>query len=58
MEATKELLGELLLAPQGVLAKTMTFEVLVAILNKYKYVTSPSVKNMLLFLGTYKDLAS
>jgi hypothetical protein len=45
MEATKELLGELLLAPQGVPAKTMTFEELVLVLDKYKYMTSSSVKN-------------
>jgi hypothetical protein len=46
MEATKELLRELLLAPQGVPAKTMTFEELVPVLDKYKYMTSPSVKNI------------
>jgi hypothetical protein len=45
MEATKELLGELLVAPQGVPAKTLTFEELVPILDKYKYITLPSVKN-------------
>jgi hypothetical protein len=45
MEATKELLGELLLAPQGVSAKTMTFEELVPVLDKCKYMTSPSMKN-------------
>jgi hypothetical protein len=45
MEATKELLGELLLAPQGVPAKTMTFEELVLVLDKCKYMMSPSVKN-------------
>jgi hypothetical protein len=46
MEATKELLGELLVAPQGVPAKTLTFEELVPILDKYKYITLPSVKNI------------
>jgi hypothetical protein len=45
MEATKELLGELLFAPQRLLAKTMTFEELVPVLDKCKYMTSPSVKN-------------
>jgi hypothetical protein len=45
MEATKELLGELLLAPQGVPAKTLTFEELVPVLDKYKYLTLPSIKN-------------
>jgi hypothetical protein len=45
MEATKELLGELLLAPQRVLVKIFTFEELVPVLDKCKYMTSPSVKN-------------
>jgi hypothetical protein len=45
MEATKELLGELLLAPQGVPTKTFTFEELVPVLDKCKYMTSPSIKN-------------
>jgi hypothetical protein len=45
MEATKELLEELLLVPQGVPAKTMTFEDLVPILDKCKYMMSLSVKN-------------
>ena len=49
MEATKELLGELLLAPQEVPAKTMTFEELVPILDKCKYMTSLSVKNVTKF---------
>jgi hypothetical protein len=44
MEATKELLEELLLAPQGVPAKTLTFEELVPVLDKCKYMTSPSIK--------------
>jgi hypothetical protein len=41
----QELLGKLLLAPQGVPAKTMTFEELVPVLDKCKYMTSSSVKN-------------
>jgi hypothetical protein len=45
MQATKEFLEELLLAPQGVPAKTLTFEELVLVLIKYKYMTLPSVKN-------------
>jgi hypothetical protein len=45
MEATKELLGELLLPPQGVPAKTMTFEELVPVLDKCKYMMFPSIKN-------------
>jgi hypothetical protein len=49
MEATKELLEELILAPQGTAigasGKTLTFEELVPVLDKCKYMTSPSVKN-------------
>jgi hypothetical protein len=45
MEVTKELLGELLLAPQGVMVKTFIFEELVQVLNKCKYMTSLSNKN-------------
>jgi hypothetical protein len=45
MEATKELLGELLMAPQGVPAKTFTFEELEPVLDKCKYMTLPSIKN-------------
>jgi hypothetical protein len=45
MEATKELVGELLLRPEGIPAKTFTFEELVPILDKYKYMSSPSIKN-------------
>jgi hypothetical protein len=41
MEATKELVGELLLRPEGASAKTFTFEELVPILDK----CSPSIKN-------------
>ena len=45
MQATKELLRELLLAPQGMPVKTWTFKELVLVLVKYKYMTLPSVKN-------------
>jgi hypothetical protein len=45
MEATKELLGELLLRPEGVPAKTFTFEELVPVLDKCRYMNSPSIKN-------------
>jgi hypothetical protein len=45
MEATKELVKELLLRPEGALGKTFTFEELVPILDKYKYMSSPSIKN-------------
>jgi hypothetical protein len=42
MEETKELVKELLLGPQGVSAKTFTIEELVPVLNKCKYMSSPS----------------
>jgi hypothetical protein len=45
MEATKELVGELLLRPEGAPAKTFTFEELVPVLDKCKYMSSPSIKN-------------
>jgi hypothetical protein len=45
MEATKEFLGELLLRPEGALAKTFTFEELVPVLDKCRYMSSPSIKN-------------
>jgi hypothetical protein len=45
MEATKKLLGELLLRPEGRPAKTFTFEELVPVLDKCRYMSSPSIKN-------------
>jgi hypothetical protein len=45
MEATKELVGELLLRPEGAPAKTFTFEELVPVLDKYRYMSLPSIKN-------------
>jgi hypothetical protein len=45
MEATKELVGELLLRLDGAPAKTFTFEELVPILDKCRYMSSPSIKN-------------
>ena len=45
MEDTKELLEELLLAPHRVPVKIMIFEELVPVLDKYKYMMSPSVRN-------------
>jgi hypothetical protein len=45
MEATKELVGELLLRPEGVPAKTFTFKELVPVLDKCRYMSSPSIKN-------------
>jgi hypothetical protein len=45
MEATKELVGELLLRPEGAPTKTFTFEELVPVLDKCKYMSLPSIKN-------------
>jgi hypothetical protein len=45
MEATKELVEALQLRPEGALAKTFTFEELVPVLDKCKYMSSPSIKN-------------
>jgi hypothetical protein len=45
MEATKELVEELLLRPEGAPAKTFTFEELVPILDKCRYMSSPNIKN-------------
>jgi hypothetical protein len=45
MEATKELVGELLLRPEGAPTKTFTFEELVPVLEKCKYMSLPSIKN-------------
>jgi hypothetical protein len=45
MEATKELVEALQLRPEGALAKTFTFEELVPVLDKCKYLSSPSIKN-------------
>jgi hypothetical protein len=45
MEATKELVGELLLRQEGAPAKTFTFEELVPVLDKCRYMSSPSIKN-------------
>ena len=45
MEARKELVGELLLGPQSMLAKTFTFDELVSVLEKCKYMSSLSIWN-------------
>jgi hypothetical protein len=45
IEATKELVEELLLRPKGTPAKTFTFEELVPVLDKCKYISLPSIKN-------------
>ena len=45
MDATKELLGDLLLCPDGELPKTLDFLELVPVLDKCKYFSSPSIRN-------------
>ena len=45
MEATKELLEGLLLCPDGDQPKTLEFLELVPVLDKCKYLSSPSVRN-------------
>jgi hypothetical protein len=45
MEAMKELVGDLLLRLEGAPLKTFTFEELVSVLDKCKYMSSPSIKS-------------
>jgi hypothetical protein len=45
MEASKELVGELLIDPEGAPVRKFDLEELVPILEKYKYMSSPSIKN-------------
>ena len=45
MEATKELLGEFLLRPEGDSSKVMDFTDLVPVLYKCKFITSPNIRN-------------
>ena len=45
IEATKELVEELLLRPKDVSSKTFTFEELVPVLEKCRYMSLPSIKN-------------
>ena len=45
MEATKELLGEFILRPEGDSSRVMDFNDLVPVLDKYKYITSPNILN-------------
>jgi hypothetical protein len=58
MEATKELVGELLLRPEGAPAKTFTFEELVPVLDKCRYMSSQALRMMSLHSGTYGDMGS
>jgi hypothetical protein len=45
MEASKELVGELLINPDGALVRKYDLEELVPVLEKCKYMSSPSIKN-------------
>jgi hypothetical protein len=45
MEASKELVGELLINPDGAPVRKYDLEELVPVLEKCKYMSSPSVKN-------------
>jgi hypothetical protein len=45
MEASKELVGELLVNPKGALVRKYDLEELVLVLEKCKYMSSPSIKN-------------
>jgi hypothetical protein len=45
MEATKKLVGELLLDPKGAPARKYDLEELVPVLDKCQYMSSPSIKN-------------
>jgi hypothetical protein len=45
MEASKELVGELLINPEGAPVQKFDLEELVPVLEKCKYMSSPSIKN-------------
>jgi hypothetical protein len=45
MEASKELMGELLINPEGVPVRKYDLEELVPVLEKCKYMSSPRIKN-------------
>jgi seryl-tRNA synthetase len=45
MEASKELVGELLIDSEGVPVQKYALEELVPVLEKYKYMSSSSIKN-------------
>ena len=45
MEASKELVGELLVNLEGAPIRKYNLEELVLVLEKYKYMSSPSIKN-------------
>jgi hypothetical protein len=43
LKASKDLLGEFLLWPEGVPSKSLNLDELVPILDKCKYISSPSI---------------
>jgi hypothetical protein len=45
MEASKELVGELLIDPEGAPVRKFDLEELLPVLEKCKYMSSPSIKN-------------
>ena len=45
VEANKELVGDLLIDPEGAPVRKYNLKELVPILEKYKYMSSPSIKN-------------
>jgi hypothetical protein len=45
MEASKKLVGELLIDPEGASVRKYDLEELIPVLEKYKYMSSPSIKN-------------
>jgi hypothetical protein len=45
MEASKEVVGKLLINPNGALVRKYDLEELVPVLEKCKYMSSPSIKN-------------
>jgi hypothetical protein len=45
MEASKELVGELLINPNGAPVRKYDLQELVPVLEKCKYISSPSIKN-------------
>jgi hypothetical protein len=53
MEASKELMGELLIDPKGVLVRKYDLKELVSVLEKCKYMSSPSIKNAFMYIRRF-----
>ena len=45
LQASKELIGELLLRPEGAPQKSLEFHELIPVLDQYKHMSSPSIQN-------------